>query len=80
MDENAPARDDLLDEIASCLSRVRDHVYRANVGGLVVEAGGDLFAALRAPVPTGFAALQAPVPAGSDLRASSGACTKGTDA
>jgi len=35
--------DDLLNEIASCLARVRDHVYGANVGGLVVEAGCDLF-------------------------------------
>ena len=35
--------DDLLNEIASCLARVRDHVYGANVGRLVVEAGCDLF-------------------------------------
>jgi len=35
--------DDLLEQIASCLGRVRDHIYGANVGGLMVEAGCDLF-------------------------------------
>lgn len=43
MSEKPTSADPLLEELASCLARVREHIYRVNVGGLVVEAGCDLF-------------------------------------
>jgi len=49
MNQDGFAPDHLLDEIASCLAQVRDHIYRANVGAMVVEAGCHLFDLEREP-------------------------------
>ncbi len=46
--ESGPAggdetQDPLVADISACVARLRDHIYRLNLGSLLVEAGCDLF-------------------------------------
>jgi len=40
---NASLEPDLVGELTACLARVRDHIYAANTGGLIVATACHLF-------------------------------------
>ena len=40
--ERPDTSDPFLEEVSSCLARVRDHIYRSNLGGTLVRAGCEI--------------------------------------